>query len=58
MWNVTPVIIGATGTISKLFRKTRAFWESTKSSNYTNSHIGHSTHTVESTEVKTVFYTP
>jgi hypothetical protein len=48
MWNVKtnviPVIIGTTGTISKLFRKYL--------SNVTGIHIGHCTHTAESANVK------
>ena len=58
MWNVKtkviPVIIEATGTISKLFRKyvsnipgKHEVKELTE-----NSHIGHCTHTAESTDVK------
>ena len=58
MWNVKtkviPVIIGATGTISKSFRKyvsnipgKHEVKELTE-----NSHIGHCTHTAESTDVK------
>ena len=52
MWNVktkvTPVIIGATGTISKPFRK----YVSKITAKHENSHIGHCTHTSESTNVK------
>jgi hypothetical protein len=48
MWNVKsrviPVIIGATGTISKSFRKYVGTTE--------NCHIGHCTHTAESADVK------
>ena len=58
MWNVKtkviPVIIGATGTISKSFRKyvnsipgKHEVKELTE-----NSNIGHCTHTAESTDVK------
>ena len=58
MWNVKTkviaVIIGATGTVSKLFRKyvsnipgKHEVKELTE-----NSHIGHCTHTAESTDVK------
>jgi len=58
MWNVKtkviPVIIGATGTVSKLFRKyvsnipgKHEVKELTE-----NSHIGHCTYTAESTDVK------
>jgi hypothetical protein len=58
MWNVKtrmiPVIIGATGTISKSFRK----YVSTIPGNHgvkelqTNCHIGHCTHTAESADVE------
>jgi len=58
MWNVKtkviPVIIGATGTISKLFRK----YVSNIPGKYEveelteNSHIGHCTYNAESTNVK------
>jgi hypothetical protein len=55
MWNVktkvTPVIIGAIGTISKSFRKyssRTARYQGTKENNY----IGHSTHTSESDNVE------
>jgi hypothetical protein len=57
MWNVTrviPVIIGATGTISKSFRK----YVSTIPGNHEvkdlqkNCYIGHCTHTSESADVK------
>jgi hypothetical protein len=58
MWNVKarviPVIIGATGTISKSLRK----YVSNIPGNYEvkelqkNSHIGHCTHTSESANVK------
>jgi hypothetical protein len=58
MWNVKtnviPVIIGATGTISKSFRKYLSNI-TTKARNQgatENSHIGHCTHTLESTNVK------
>ena len=58
MWNVKtemmPVIIGATGTVSELFRKyvsnipgKHEVKELTE-----NSHIGHCTHTAESADVK------
>ena len=58
MWNVKtemmPVIIGGTGTVSELFRKyvsnipgKHEVKELTE-----NSHIGHCTHTAESTDVK------
>jgi hypothetical protein len=51
---VIPVIIGATGTISKSFRKihkqhTRKPWSEGTTE---NSHIGHCTHTSESANVK------
>jgi hypothetical protein len=58
MWNVKPriipVIIGATGTISKSFRKyVSKHTRKTRSQGTTeNSHIGHCTHTSESTDVK------
>jgi hypothetical protein len=58
MWNVKarviPVVIGATGTISKSFRK----YVSNIPGNHDvkgtteNSHIGHCTHTAESASVK------
>jgi hypothetical protein len=57
MWNVKtrviPVIIGATGTISKSFRK----YMSTIPGNHDvrtteNCHIGHCAHTSESADVK------
>jgi hypothetical protein len=58
MWNVKtrviPVIIGATGTVSKLFRK----YVSNIPGNHEvkgtteNSHTGHCTHTSESANVK------
>jgi hypothetical protein len=72
MWNVktkvTPVIIGATGIISKSFKKIleqctgKARYQGTTE----NSYIGHSTHTVESANVeaqrslilKTALYAP
>jgi hypothetical protein len=59
MWDVKtrviPVIIGATGTISKSFRKyvsnkqTRKPWSKGTTE---NSHIGHCTQTSESANVK------
>ena len=55
MWNVKtkviPVITGTTGTISKSFRK---YVSNIPGSQGTaeNSHIGHCTHTAESTNVK------
>jgi hypothetical protein len=55
IWNVQtnmiPVMIGATGIISESFRK---YQESIKSKNYNNNkrHIGHCSHTWESTTVK------
>ena len=52
-WNVKtkviPVIIGATGTISKTFRK---YVSNIPGNHEVNSHIGHCTHTSESTNVK------
>jgi hypothetical protein len=72
MWNVKtqvmPVIIGATGTISKCFR--RHFEQHTRKARYQgtteSSYIGHSTHTLESANVeaqkslilKTALYAP
>ena len=58
MWNVKtkviPVIIGATGTISKSFRKYASNIPGKREVKGTteNSHIGHCTHTSESTNVK------
>jgi len=58
MWNVKtkviPVIIGATGTISKSFRKylSNILGEHEVKGTTENSHIGHCTHTSESTDVK------
>jgi len=58
MWNVKtkviPVIIGATGTISKSFRKYVSNIPGKRQNQETteNSHIGHCTHTSESTNVK------
>ena len=55
MWNVKtemiPVIMGATGTMSKSFIK---YFSNIPGSQGTteNSHIGHCTHTAESTDVK------
>jgi hypothetical protein len=69
MWNVktkvTPVIIGATGTISKFVRKYLSSIPG-KQGTTKNSYIGHSTHTAESTGVeaqkslmlKTALYAP
>jgi len=55
MWNVKtkviPVITGATGTISKSFRKYVSNLPG-KHEVTENSHIGHCTHTAESTNVK------
>ena len=52
MWNVKtkamPIIIGATGTTSKLFRQHLSNIPGTTK----NSHIGHCTHTAESADVK------
>jgi hypothetical protein len=42
--NIIPVIIGATGTITKSIKQYR---KSTKSRNYKNNHSGHCTHTSE-----------
>jgi hypothetical protein len=52
--NVIPVIIGATGTISKSFRKyvTNIPGKHDVKEIQENSHIGHCTHTSESTNVK------
>jgi hypothetical protein len=71
MWNVktkvTPVIIGATGTISTYFRKYFSSIPGKQSQETTeNSYIGHNTHTSESTNVeaqkslilKTALYAP
>jgi hypothetical protein len=72
MWNaktrVMPVIIGATGTISKSFRKylTSIPGKHDIKEIQKNSYIGHSTHTSESANVeaqkgliwKTALYTP
>jgi hypothetical protein len=58
MWNVKtkmiPVIIGATGTISKSFRKNVSNIPGKQEVKGTteNSHIGHCTHTAESSNVK------
>jgi len=57
MWNVKakaiPVIIGVTGTVSKSFRKYVSNIPGTRSQGTPeNSHIGHCTHTAESTNVK------
>ena len=58
MWNVkpkvTPVIIGATGTISKSFRKYVINIPGNHELKRTteNSHIGHCTHTAESATVE------
>ena len=58
MWNVKtkviPVIIGATGAISKSFRKymSNIPGKHEVKELYENSHIGHCTHTMESTNVK------
>jgi hypothetical protein len=46
---VIPVIIGATGTISKSFRKYVSNIPGNHEGTTRNSHIGHCTHTVEST---------
>jgi len=52
MWNMQakmiPVIIGATGTISKLLRQ----YLSNIPGKYKNSHIGHCTHAAEIVNVK------
>jgi hypothetical protein len=71
MWNVktkvTPAIIGATGTISKSFRKyLSSISGKHEVKELQNSYIGHSTHTAESTNVeaqkslilKTALYAP
>jgi endonuclease III-like uncharacterized protein len=57
MWNVKTkviaVIIGATGTILKSFRKYASNIRKTRSQVTTeNYHIGHCTHSSESTDVK------
>jgi len=57
MWNVKtkviPVIIGATGTISKSFQEIREqHTRKTLSQGTTENRIGHCTHTSESTNVK------
>jgi hypothetical protein len=58
MWNVKtkviPVIIGATGTISNSFRKIPEQHNGKARNKGTteNCHIGHCTHTAESTDVK------
>jgi len=58
MWNVKtkviPVIIGATGTISKSFRNyvSNIPGKHEVKTTTENSHIGHCTHTSESTNVK------
>ena len=58
MWNVKtkviPVMIGATGTISKSFRKyvNNIPGKHEVKKLQKNSHIGHCTHTSESTNVK------
>ena len=56
MWNVKtkmiPVIIGVTGTISKSFRKYVSNIPGKHKGTTENSHIGHCTHTSESTNVK------
>jgi len=57
MWNVKtkviPVIIGATGTISKSFRKyVTNIPENHEIKEQKNSHIGHCTHTSESANVE------
>jgi hypothetical protein len=57
MWNVKteviPVIIGATGTISKTFRKyVSNIPGNMKSRNYRKQPYGHCTHTSESANVK------
>jgi hypothetical protein len=56
MWNVKtnviPVIIGAMGTISKSFRKYMSNIPGNHEGAAENSHIGHCTHTAESTNVK------
>ena len=58
MWNVKtkaiPVIIGATGTISKSFRKyvSNITGKHEVKELQKTSHIGHCTHTSESTNVK------
>jgi hypothetical protein len=46
---VIPVIIGATGSISESFRQ---FLKARNQGTTKNSHIGHGTHTWESTNVK------
>jgi hypothetical protein len=55
MWNVKtkviPVITGAIGTISKSFRKYVSNIPGSQGTTE-NSHIGHCTHTSESTDVK------
>jgi hypothetical protein len=56
MWNVKtkviPVIIGATGTISKSFRKYVSNIPGNHEGTTENSHIGHCTHTSESANVE------
>jgi len=58
MWNVKtkviPVIIGATGTISKSFRKymSNIPGKHEVKEMQKNSHIGHCTHTSESTNIQ------
>ena len=52
MWNVEtnviPVIIGASGTILKSFRKFLSNRKARNQGTTENSHIGHCTHTLES----------
>jgi hypothetical protein len=51
---VIPVIIGATGTVSESFRKyvSNIPGKTWSQGTTENSHIGHCTHTAESTDVK------
>ena len=56
MWNVKtkviPIILGATGTISKLFRKCVSNIPGNHQETTENSHIRHCTHTAESANVE------
>jgi len=56
MWNVKtkviPVIIGATGTTSKSFRKYMSNIPGNHDGTTENSHIGHCTHPAESSNVE------
>jgi len=55
-WNVKtkviPVIMGTTGTISKSFRKYVSNRKTRSQGTPENSHTGHCTHTLESTNVE------